>query len=236
MFDRPHHRRIEHLLRSLNAGLLREHACYFGGGTAIALRYGEYRESVDVDFVVSQVEGYRALRRLVDSATGIHALAAPGQLLEPARELRADSYGLHTALRVDGVNIKFEIIREGRIELETPGSADQVAGITTLTALDMATTKLLANCDRWADDAAHSRDLIDLAMMSPSKVLLKQAIAKAAVEYGDSVERDLGKAIAALLERPGWLERCMAAMAMQAVPRALLWKRLQALRPKPQRA
>jgi hypothetical protein len=33
------------VLQSLNAELLRTHRCYFGGGTAIVLRHGEYRES-----------------------------------------------------------------------------------------------------------------------------------------------------------------------------------------------
>lgn len=57
MFERPHHQRIAQVLRALNAPLLRENQCLFGGGTAIALRYGEYRESVDIDFLVSGVAG-----------------------------------------------------------------------------------------------------------------------------------------------------------------------------------
>ncbi|MBM3349738.1 MAG: nucleotidyl transferase AbiEii/AbiGii toxin family protein, partial [Betaproteobacteria bacterium] len=31
------------------------HQCFFGGGTAITLRHGEYRESVDIDFLISDV-------------------------------------------------------------------------------------------------------------------------------------------------------------------------------------
>ena len=50
MFERPHHQRIAQVLCALNAPLLRESNCLFGGGTAIALRFGEYRESVDIDF------------------------------------------------------------------------------------------------------------------------------------------------------------------------------------------
>ncbi|MFM8338733.1 MAG: nucleotidyl transferase AbiEii/AbiGii toxin family protein, partial [Fluviibacter sp.] len=33
------------------------HHCYFGGGTAIALRYGEYRESVDIAVVCTEKVG-----------------------------------------------------------------------------------------------------------------------------------------------------------------------------------
>ncbi|MDD2558774.1 MAG: nucleotidyl transferase AbiEii/AbiGii toxin family protein, partial [Desulfuromonas sp.] len=74
MFERPHHQRIAQVLLTLNGSLLREHNCLFGGGTAIALRYGEYRESVDIDFLVSEIDSYRQLRLLITSAQGIAAL------------------------------------------------------------------------------------------------------------------------------------------------------------------
>jgi hypothetical protein len=239
LFEREHHRRIEQLLRSLNAPLLRDNGCYFGGGTAMALRYGEYRESIDVDFLVSGIDGYRSLRQLTSGADGIAALAAPGSWLDPVRDLRADQYGLRTQLRVDGVVIKFEIVLEARIAFELPGPADRIAGIATLTPLDMATGKLLANldcgADRWADDSTNSRDLIDLAMMVAPRALLKRAAAKAATAYGDSVQAALSKSLAAVLTRERWLERCMKALGMQCVPEALLRKRLKALQPRPPR-
>lgn len=134
--------------------------------------------------------------------------------------------------RVDGEPIKFEIIREARIAFERPSPSDQIAGVDALTPLDMAASKLLANCDRWADDSTNGRDVIDLAMMTLSKPLLAQAIAKAETDYGDSVVRDLRRAIGALLERPGRLSHCMKQLSMQGIPRARLWQRLEALRPR----
>lgn len=53
MFKRPHHQRIAKVLEALDAAVLAGYGVFFGGGTAIALRYGEYRESVDIDFLVS---------------------------------------------------------------------------------------------------------------------------------------------------------------------------------------
>ncbi len=35
---RPHHQRIAKVLQALNRPPLKEHECYFAGGTAIALR------------------------------------------------------------------------------------------------------------------------------------------------------------------------------------------------------
>lgn len=101
--------------------------------------------------------------------------------------------------------------------------------IATLTGLDMVASKLLANSDRWADDGAFNRDLIDLAMMRPSLMLLRQAGAKASQAYGDSIFRDLGQAIDRVQSRLGWLERCMESMAMNA-PKAQVWQNIRALR------
>ena len=230
MFERLHHQRIAQVLRVLNGPLLRENHCLFGGGTAIALRYGEYRESVDIDFLASDVACYRTLRQLLTGTNGMEAIVrADAQPLTQAREVRADQYGIRTMLRVEDQPIKFEIILEGRIELAAPGSSDEVCGIATLTPLDMATSKLLANSDRWGDDGVFSRDLIDLAMMNPSLPLLRQAVTKAEAAYGHAILQDLEKALFRLQNRQGWLERCMQVMAIN-LPKALLWQRLRALR------
>ncbi len=230
MFERPHHQRISQVLDVLNGQLLRENHCLFGGGTAIALRYGEFRESVDVDFLVSDVASYRNLRQLLTGADGIAAIVREGaDPLTQAREVRADQYGIRTMLRVADQTIKFEIVLEGRIELADPGARDAVCGVATLTPLDMATSKLLANSDRWGDDGVFNRDIIDLAMMNPSLVLLRQAVAKAETAYGQAIRQDIEKALQRLQNRHGWLERCMQTMAM-SLPKAVVWQRLRALR------
>jgi hypothetical protein len=229
LFERPHHRRIATVLEALDAPLLLGHRCLFGGGTAIALRYGEYRESVEVDFVVSDVAGYRELRQMLTGPQGMQAITRPGAALTALRELRADQYGLRTVLQADGAQIKFEIVLEGRIELDPPEAGDIVCGVAALTQVDMVASKLLANSDHWADDSVFSRDLIDLAMMQPKGKLLKQALAKAQRAYGQSIELDLAKAVDQLLAREGRLERCMTAMQVN-VPKALLWQRIRALK------
>jgi hypothetical protein len=166
---------------------------------------------------------------MLTGAQDLSPITRPGQRLELARELRADQYGLRTLVRVDGVAIKLEVVHEARFVLEAPGAADALCGVPTLTPLDMATSKLLANSDRWRDDAVLSRDLIDLAMMAPPRKLLQRAIAKAKGAYGDSVEADLAKAIQDLRERPHRLDRCMLDMRVNTVSKAVLWARIKAL-------
>ena len=230
MFKRQQHNRIAQVLHALNGHFLLENRCLFAGGTVIAMRYGEYRESIDIDFLVSDSGCYRNLREILTGSKGLTAIVYESSApLMQAREFRADQYGIRTMLLVDNQLIKLEIVHEGRIEIAPPSVADEVCGIATLTPLDMATSKLLANSDRWNDDGVFSRDLIDLAMMNPSLLLLRQAVAKAEPAYGAAILRDLEKAINALQTRHGWLERCMQVMAMN-LPKAQLWQKLRALR------
>ena len=229
-FKRPHHQWIGQALYALDGTILRDAQCLFGGGTAIALRYGEYRESIDIDFLVSDIASYRSLRQMLMEPRGIRAIMRENVAsLTQVRDIRADQYGIRTLLKIADQTVKFEIVLEGRIALETPKASDEICGIATLTPLDMLTSKLLANADRWRDDAVFSRDVIDLAMMTPSLPLLRRAVTKAEQAYGRSVCEDLGKAILQLQSRDDWLERCLQAMSVN-VSKAVLWKKMLALR------
>lgn len=229
MFEREHHRKVALVLQSLEPQVLAQRHCYFGEGTAMALRYGEYRESVDVDFLVSDLAGYRELRQMVGGVHGLDALVRPGLKLELAREVRADQYGIRTHVRSGDALIKFEIALEARMALAEPGVDDQVCGVQTLAPVDLAAEKLLANADRWADDSVFSRDLIDLAMQGASQDLLEAACAKAEGAYAAAVRRSLADAVQALRKRPHRLDECMRALAMTTLSTAQLWQRIRRL-------
>jgi hypothetical protein len=229
-FSRPHHQRIAAVLEALDSGLLKELNCLFAGGTAIALRYGEYRESIDIDFLVSNLASYRYLRNLVPKGKGIEALmrSADAGRFQYA-DVRSDQYGIRTKVFVDGKPIKFEIVLEGRIGLAPPGKRDSIVGVATLTAVDMAASKLLANSDRGMDLGMHCRDIIDLAMINLDKSDFNKAVSKAETAYGEAILQDLSKVIALLRDRDRLLENCMDAMDI-SVPRALLWQNISKLR------
>jgi hypothetical protein len=229
LFEREHHRAVALVLQALRPDVLAQCNCWFGGGTAMALRYGEYRESIDVDFLVSDRSGYRELRQMLGGTAGLGPIVREGMTLPLAREVRTDQYGIRTQVKSGSAAVKFEIVLEGRIALDQPGNDDQVCGIRTLTPLDLATETLLANADRWPDDAVHSRDLIDLAMQDAPRALLLRACGKAEQAYGASVRDALAKAIEALRSRPGRLQECMNALAMTTVSRAALWQKMRRL-------
>lgn len=229
MFEREHHRDVALVLQSLEPLVLAQRHCFFGGGTTMALRYGEYRESVDIDFLVSDRAGYRELRQMLGGVHGLDPLLRKGMKLELAREVRTDQYGIRTHVRSGGSVVKFEIMLEGRIELAAPGEEDRICGVQTLSALDLSTEKLLANADRWADDSVFSRDLIDLAMQGADQELLKAACAKAEGSYGAAVRQSLAKAVQSLRNRPHRLDECMKALSMNSVTKAQLWQRIRRL-------
>ena len=108
-FARPEHQIIADMLRRMDSRLLLESRCFFGGGTAIVLRLGEYRRSLDVDFLCSSTDGYMKLRNAV-------AGSGPGALfveeVRSAREARMDQYGVRMFLMHRIQPLKLEIIRE----------------------------------------------------------------------------------------------------------------------------
>lgn len=169
----------------------------------------EYRESVDVDFLCSSLDGYRALRNTISSASLGDILALPVELV---RDVRADRYGIRTFVRVDGIPIKFEIVSEGRIDIA--GAIDPVLGVPTLSREDMYAEKLLANADRLGDVSVASRDAIDLAMLIEHwGAVPDQAWAKARRAYGQSIDTSYMTAID-LVGDQAYLASCLNKMHM----------------------
>lgn len=213
MFDRPHHQRILKLLHALDGDFLERSGAFFGGGTAAVLALGEYRESLDVDFVCSSQEGYRALRSAVFSGGGgLGEIAKTPLALR--RDVRADQYGVRAVVDIDGVPIKFEIIREARIEVS--GVMNRRLQVPVLHRDDMKAEKLLANADRGYDLSTKSRDIIDLAMMidgwgpvSPRVWALTDAA------YGPEVRKQFEASVQRVCDKR-YLAECLAAMKMDA--------------------
>lgn len=210
MFEREHHRRIGSLLSTFDSGLLSQTECLFGGGTAITLSLGEYRESLDVDFLCASREGYRHLRNVVGADLN-PLLTAPVKHL---REVRMDQYGIRTVVEIDGQPVKVEIVSEGRIAL----AADPAPpfAVPTLSRVDLYAEKLLANTDRGLDKAVLSRDIIDLAMMIEAWGSIPlEALSKAQAPYGASVLKAFHKA-ASLVQDDEYLMSCLVKMKMES--------------------
>jgi hypothetical protein len=206
-----------------------EHQCFFGGGTAIALRYGEFRESIDIDFLISDIGLYGKVRNDIRDHHDLSPLLLPGKTLELIRELRTDQYGIRTVIGIGEAKIKLEIISEGRISFDLPEPKEFIDGIPSLTRLDSIASKLLVNSDRYADDSVYSLDLIDLAMIKPTKKELHLAMEKAKKAYGDSIQRDLVRSIDYLFRREKRLDKCTDYLKID-LPVSVIYQKIQKLK------
>jgi hypothetical protein len=166
---------------------LLESRCWFGGGTAIVLKLDEYRRSADVDFLCADQAGYRELRQAAQ-ARGVAAFFKGD--VTALREIRTDQYGIRTMLLFKGQTIKFEIVREARIDIS--GDVDPELGVPLLSRDDMFAEKLLANADRCMDRSVAYRDAIDLGMLiSAHSMIPPSSLAKANQAYGADIEKKL---------------------------------------------
>lgn len=209
---RPLHRRVLAHLASLDGVFLEDCRCFLGGGTRIVLELDEYRESEDIDFLCADRDGYRKLRETV-SGDSLGAIAKAS--LRLSREVRADQYGIRTRLGEGENALKFEVVREARIEL----SGARRRGIP-LACLDPASAfaeKFLANADRGLDRSTLSRDAIDLAFMirgwGTELALAGAAIARTA--YGAEVDLKLRLVVDLLRDDRAYRARCVKAMAIE---------------------
>lgn len=221
---RLRHRRVLRILAALDADFLQDSACFFGGGTRIVLGLGEYRESADIDFLCSDLDGYRALRSQVTQRS-LGRIVGSGIPL--AREVIADRYGIRTAFAIDGEKIKFEVILEARVELS--GFRDPESGVPSLDWTSCFAEKFLANADRWNDESFCSRDLIDLAFMMArcDAKPATQGYAAARSAYGKAIDHSLKRALAKVREKSEYRRRCVA--ALQITDQRTLNAGLQAL-------
>lgn len=184
-FKRPEHQIIAEVLGLMDRRFLTVNQCWFGGGTAIVMKFGEYRRSLDVDFLCADSDGYRELRTSA-AERGVRAFFP--EPIEAVRDFQIDQYGLRTIVRLKGQTIKFEVIREGRIKLQ--GRFDDDLNVSALVPTDMFAEKLLANADRCQDRAIAYRDAIDLGVLvSVYKEIPSDALRKAQAAYGLDIER-----------------------------------------------
>ena len=197
------------ILQSLNRDFLRETGICFGGGTLISLMCDEHRLSQDIDFLTTS-SGYRQLRRAIaDDSYG--AIFSETSQLKFPRLIQADGYGIRFPIEVEQHTIKFEIIAESRIELDSPSYPDW-SPVPCLSLVDCWVEKLLANADRWSDEGTRARDLIDLSVLRLATSLLSTAVSKAETAYG--VISPLTKAVVKFQASSDWRYQCYQSLAI----------------------
>jgi len=130
----------------------------FGGGTRITMELGEYRESVDIDFLCPDIQSYRAVRtqmRVRSLGTLIH------EPFDFARDILVDRYGVRTVIKLNGTGIKLAFLNCSAHRLKS--TEHSPFPVPSIDRQSCYITKVLAHTDRSATQ--HSTDFIDLLMM-----------------------------------------------------------------------
>lgn len=205
-FRYPIHNQILQILEAVNQDFFQECFALFGGGTMLALEYGEYRLSRDIDFLCPYGEAFSHLRRGVFEQ-GYKALFDLDRCHEISfpRDIRTDRDGVRFAVQTGETVLKFEIVAEGRITFES-SSQPKWSPVACLSLVDQIAEKLLATGDRWADGAIYSRDLIDLSILKQKTAFPNAAIAKAEATY-PTIE-PLRRAILTFQAKPDYRLHC----------------------------
>ncbi|MEE2023016.1 nucleotidyl transferase AbiEii/AbiGii toxin family protein [Alkalimonas mucilaginosa] len=158
-YKRAQHQRIAACLENFNSDFLSQHTILFGGGTRIALEFGEYRESVDIDFLCPDKAAYRAVRQQVTNQS-------LGKLVRQdfhySRDIIFDRYGVRTFIVASGVPIKLEFVAFDNYQLE-PDKAGTLFPVPYIDHTSCYVTKLLANADRVG--VKPYKDILDILVM-----------------------------------------------------------------------
>ncbi|BAU10943.1 hypothetical protein LEP3755_14350 [Leptolyngbya sp. NIES-3755] len=205
-FKHTIHNQVLRVLHCLDSGFLASCRAYFGGGTMLALNYGEYRLSKDIDFLCPYGAEFSQLRRAIYDR-GYAALFLPSweEQLQLPGSIKTDRDGVRFGIQVDRTILKFKIVAEGRIGLDSP-SMPHWSPVPCLSVVDQVAEKLLANGDRWEDTSVDSRDLIDLAVLKQHTDFSQAAIDKAESAYR-SID-PLKRSIVQFQANPEYRSRC----------------------------
>ena len=207
-FRHPLHNKVVQVLETVDRDFLQNCSIAFGGGTMLALAYGEYRLSRDIDFLCPYGEAFSNLRRSIfdRSYEALFDLnECKARDVSFPRDLKTDRDGVRFAVQNEDTVFKFEIVAEGRIRLDASMQLEWCP-VPCLSLVDQVTEKLLANGDRWADRSVDSRDLIDLAILRLKTSFPEQALTKAESAY-PTVE-PLKRSILAFQTAPNYRCRC----------------------------
>lgn len=207
-----YHQIIGSALNNFSADFFCKHNIIFGGGTRIALELGEFRESVDIDFLCPNKKSYRSIREQV---TNISLGCLVREEFKYLRDIRADRDAVRTVIAYQGINIKVEFISCDNYDLSSVIDTT-LFPIPFLDHTSCFYTKLLANADRKLIEPF--KDVFDiLAMFDNWGPIPELAIILAEDHYGKKVIiPDLITSLKHMIEKPDSYLRSAVIVKMRA--------------------
>lgn len=188
-FKLEHHALIESALSNFNADFFIENRIFFGGGTRIALELGEFRKSIDIDFLCPDKNSYRAVREHV---TNVSLGELVKQDFEYAREIMFNRDSVRVVFKCDGAPLKLEFVCFDNYDLNCV--VDDQFPVPYLDRESCFYTKLMSHTDRCMSHPY--KDIVDiLAMCDSWGEIPESAFIKAESHYGQQIRSMLIRAV-----------------------------------------
>jgi hypothetical protein len=157
--QREHHNIIQNILDCFDEEFLEKNNILFGGGTRISLELNEYRESIDIDFLCSTNDSYKAVREQSTNISLGNLLKHP---VEFAKEIRLNRDAVRTVIKQGDHNVKLEFVNCNGYNLTKQNISP--FNVPMIDHDGCFITKLLAHSDRkYSPDR---KDLFDILMMT----------------------------------------------------------------------
>lgn len=155
-FNISRHNKINNLIHNhLNTRLIEENKFYFGGGTLCSMKYGEYRESVDIDFLTCDRNG------MINMRLGENLISELP--LWKGKQIKSDKDGIRFWVDFRGEAYKIEFIFESRIVFNEPVRFETILSLDPVSHISC---KLLANADRGCGGELQAhKDIIDILVL-----------------------------------------------------------------------
>jgi len=170
---------------ALNRPFLEAHQMLFAGGTLASMRYGEYRESLDLDFLCSDKRAFNDFRANFREAGD----------LKYARDSRITKDRVQSWIDIgEDTPLKADFFYEERM---TP-TPDRFNGVLCLDPASMMGCKLMACSDRGVETGSEGKDATDIIaidLYAPPKTF-EEGWKKAKDAYGSWLTGQLGKMLA----------------------------------------
>lgn len=199
-------KKVKRFIKNLQEKIFLENQIYFGGGSAIALKYDEFRFSKDLDFLSSSKNGFYQLKNRIRE-DGISYLLKNEELIKVI-DCKTNNYKITILLEMEETPLKIEILHT--LDFKIEGDFNKELNIPQLSINDMFAQKISACIDRGLDKNTYGRDLLDLCvLLDKNKTINNDVLDNIENIYGKNFYKTLLQVYEMLILDEKYYEECL---------------------------
>lgn len=212
VWTKKHHNNIWDIMKSIDIETINKSGLVFAGGTLCALRYGEYRESVDIDFFtnIENQKNFSLFQQNIINGNNGNILLQNQNSKYGINIIRYERNFLQLLIKNNHKNNPNEDAKDVKVEFvcsEVPLVGKTLfKGVLSLSPIASIACKLIAYKIRGKELSSQKKDLIDLLILKHHESTLcfnnGMSIAQKFYGSGSSIEQTLYKEALQIVESP----------------------------------